>query len=128
LDPKCLLLVEDNSDFRIMMADSLSDAGFKVTEAENGDRAVEIIEHHDQIDLLLTDIQMPGSFDGNDVANCAKACHLGLPVVYVSGSPESLTNSIGPCDAFVLKPFRPSELVAVIQRLLAVVEAHGQPK
>jgi CheY-like chemotaxis protein len=125
LGPKCLLLVEDDFDFRMMMADSLSDAGFEVVEAKDGDQAVEIIEHRGRIDLLVTDIQMPGRCDGNAVATSAKACHLGLPVVYVSGHSESLTNSIGPCDAFVLKPFRPSELIAVVKRLLAVVEAHG---
>jgi CheY-like chemotaxis protein len=124
LDASYLLLVEDNSDFRMTLADSLSDAGFEVTEAENGDRAIEIIQHRDQIDLVVTDIQMPGGCDGNDVANCAKAFHIGLPVIYMSGSPEYLTNSIGPCDAFVLKPFRPSDVVTVIKRLLAGVEVH----
>ena len=119
--------MEDNSDFRTILADSFADAGFAVTEAESGDRAIEIIEHHSRIDLLVTDIQMPGRCDGNDVANCAKACHLGLPVVYVSGSPESLTNAIGSRDTFILKPFRSSDVVAAVKRLLAAVEMDRLP-
>jgi CheY-like chemotaxis protein len=105
------------------MVDSLSDAGFVVLEAENGDQAVKILAQHPRIDLLVTDIDMPGPCDGNDVAINAKAWHLGLPVVYASGSPERLTNTMGPSDAFLQKPFRHSEMIAVIIRLLAVTEA-----
>jgi CheY-like chemotaxis protein len=110
--------VEDESDLRTVMADSLSDAGFKVLEAEDGDHAVAILEDCERIDLLVTDIQMPGRCDGNVVAARARVSHLDLPVVYISGKPESLTNSIGPHDVFVAKPFRPSAVIAAIQRLL----------
>jgi CheY-like chemotaxis protein len=119
MSQKCLLLVEDEPDLRLTMADSFSDAGFNVVEAEDSDLAVRILEHHPQIDLLVTDIDIPGRWDGNGVAISAKAWHIDLPVVYVSGSPGKLTNAVGPCDAFLLKPFRPSEMITVIRRLLA---------
>jgi CheY-like chemotaxis protein len=108
--------VEDEAGFRMMMADSLLDAGFEVVEAENGDEAVNILKHHAKIDLLVTDIRMPGRYDGNEVAGCAKISYSGLPVVYVSGSPESLINPIGPSDAFFAKPFRVSEMIIAIDR------------
>jgi CheY-like chemotaxis protein len=119
MNQKCLLLVEDESELRLTMADSLSAAGFKVVEAEDGDQAVKILEHHPQIDVLVTDIDIPGRYDGNDVALSAKAWHFDLPVVYVSGSPERLTNTVGPSDTLFVKPFRHSEMIAVILRLLA---------
>ena len=122
---KCILLVEDESDLRVMMADSLSAAGFNVVEAEDGDQASEILEHHPQIDLLVTDIDIPGRCNGNDVAVNAKAWHFDLPVVYASGSPERLTNTVGPSDAFLLKPFRHAEMIAVILRLLAGTKTPG---
>jgi len=120
---KCLLLVEDEPNLRLMMADSFSDAGFEVVEAEDGDVAVKILECYPQIDLLVTDIDIPGRCDGNGLAISAKALKVDLPVVYVSGSPEKLTNAVGPCDAFFPKPFRASEMIAVIRRLLAGIEA-----
>jgi DNA-binding response OmpR family regulator len=125
MSQKCLLLVEDESDLRLMMADSLSDAGFNVIEAEDGDQAVKILERHPQIDLLVTDIDIPGRCDGNDVAISAKACHFDLPVIYVSGSPERLTNTVGPSDVFLLKPFRHAEMIAEIRRLLAGTKTPG---
>jgi CheY-like chemotaxis protein len=73
------------------MVDSLSDAGFVVLEAENGDQAVKILAQHPRIDLLVTDIDMPGPCDGNDVAINAKACTLVCrsftPVAVRKGSP-----------------------------------------
>lgn len=123
MSQKCLLLVEDEFDLRLIMADSLSAAGFKVVEAEDGDQAVRILERHPQIDLLVTDIDIPGRCDGNCVAISAKAWHFDLPVVYASGSPERLTNTVGPSDAFLLKPFRQSEMIAVVLRLLAGIKA-----
>jgi CheY-like chemotaxis protein len=123
MSQKCLLLVEDEPELRLMLADSLSAAGFDVVEAGDGDQAVEILERHPQIDLLVTDIDIPGRWDGNNVATSAKACQFDLPVVYVTGSPERLTNALGPGDAFFLKPFRHSELITVVRRLLAGIEA-----
>nr|WP_294526248.1 response regulator [uncultured Rhodopila sp.] len=125
MNQKCLLLVEDEYDLRLTMAECLSAAGFKVVEAEDGDHAVRILERHPQIDLLVTDIDIPGRYDGNDVAISAKAWHFDLPVVYASGSPERLTNTVGPSDAFLLKPFRQSEMIAVILRLLAGTKTPG---
>nr|WP_294516180.1 response regulator [uncultured Rhodopila sp.] len=123
MSQKCLLLVEDESDLRLMMADSLLNAGFAVVEAENGDQAVKILAQHPRIDLLVTDIDIPGRCDGNAVAISAKAWHFGLPVVYASGSPQRLANTLGPSDAFLQKPFRHSEMIAVVVRLLAATEA-----
>jgi two-component system, response regulator PdtaR len=119
MSQKRLLLVEDDVEFRLVMAESLADAGFAVFEAEDGDHAAEMLRRLDLIDLLVTDIEMPGRCDGNVVAARAKDCYCGLPVVYVSGQPGSVTNTIGACDAFVLKPFHPSSVIAIIRRLLA---------
>ncbi len=123
LNGKCLLLVEDDFDFRLVMAETLADEGFDVVAAQSGDEAVEILEHLEKLDLLVTDLQMPGRFDGNLVAREAKRQYPGLPVVYISGCPESLTNGIEPIDAFVCKPFSHRDFVGEIVRLLASVSA-----
>jgi CheY-like chemotaxis protein len=123
VNEKRLLLVEDDSELRFLIAEALFDAGFEVVEAEDGDQAVELLENLEQLDVLVTDIQMPGRLDGNDVATRARARHPGLPVVYVSGHPASLTNGIGPCDAFLCKPFCSFLVISEVARLLAVAEA-----
>ena len=116
---KRLLVVEDEFLILGLMTESLSEAGFEVLEAEDGDQAVQTLENADQIDLVLTDIQLPGPIDGNAVGAKAKQLHPNIPVIYVSGRPESLRNKVARQDAFVPKPYTPAQVIAIIQRLLA---------
>jgi CheY-like chemotaxis protein len=74
----------------------------------------------DDVDLVVTDIQMPGSRDGNAVAEAAKKKDPDIPVVYMTANPNSLRNRLGSRDAFLKKPFAPSEVLVVVRRLLAV--------
>jgi DNA-binding response OmpR family regulator len=120
---KRLLVVEDDTDFRDFLAEVLSDAGFDVVEAEDGDHAVKMLECIERLDVLVTDIEMPGHLNGNSVARLARHQHPSLTVVYVSGRPESLTNQIGPADAFIAKPFHSALMIFEIRRLLNLAEA-----
>ena len=66
----------------------------------------------------MTDMQMPGQADGNAVAARAKEIFPGIPVIYATGRPETLTNPVGCKDMVVRKPFGPSEILAAAMRLL----------
>jgi CheY-like chemotaxis protein len=77
-----ILVVEDEFLIRAMLSDYLQECGFKVLEASSGDEAVAIIENVDVvIDLVLTDIRMPGAMDGFGLAQWVRtnrphnACH-----------------------------------------------------
>jgi DNA-binding response OmpR family regulator len=115
LTEKRLLIVEDEAPLRELLAEYLVEAGFAVTEAEDADHAVAMLEG---IDLLITDLDMPGRLDGNAIATKAKVRHPGLPVIYASGRPERLTNRIDAHDAFVDKPFGPAQIAKLVRRLL----------
>jgi DNA-binding response OmpR family regulator len=118
VEGKRVLLVEDEVLIRLFVAESLSDAGFEVIEAGDGDQAMELLAALDRVDLLLTDIQLPSWADGNAVAAEAKRRCPGLPVIYATARPDSLKNKIADCDALVRKPYGPAEVLAVIRRLL----------
>jgi DNA-binding response OmpR family regulator len=118
---KRVLLVEDDALIRLWLADDLLDAGFDVVEAEDGDRAIVLMDQAVVFDLLITDISMPGRADGNAVAIWAKQRYPGLPVIYASGRPASLTNSLGLRDAFVPKPFSGTTIRGIARRLLDAV-------
>jgi CheY-like chemotaxis protein len=122
---KRLLLVEDDIEYRIVMAEALSDEGFDVHEADDGAAAIDILERLLRLDILVTDLQLPGGLDGNAVAHEAKRIHPLLPVLYISGNPAALTNPIGPIDAFVAKPFTSRRLSIEITRLLASANPLG---
>ena len=115
---KRVLLVEDELLNRMWLADDLAAAGFDVLEAEDGDQAMLLMDQTGALDLLITDIQMPGRTDGNLVATRAKQIHPGLPVIYASGRPASLRNIMGPQDAFIPKPFTGATILSTALRLL----------
>jgi CheY-like chemotaxis protein len=115
---KRILVVEDEVEIRLLLTEVLSDAGFDVVEAKDGDQAMQMLEQFESFDLLVTDIAMPGTADGNAVATRAKTLDPQIPVVYVSGRPESLHNNVGVGDAFIHKPFSLHDVVRVVRVLM----------
>jgi CheY-like chemotaxis protein len=113
-----VLLVEDEYLIRLWLADCLREAGFDVTEAENGDRALALLDIAEGFDLLITDLHMPGRADGNAVAAGAKLRYPGLPVIYATGRCDSLRNKLAACDALVAKPYTSTTMLTTAQRLL----------
>ena len=117
-----ILIVDDDKEFRLFMAETLTYAGFDVVEACNGSHAITILDRRNKLNALITDIQMPGLFDGNQVASRAKILYPDISVVYVSGSPDSLTNDISSQDIFLSKPFRSSLMISEVRRLLHLTD------
>jgi CheY-like chemotaxis protein len=114
-----ILVVEDDDLVRMLLTDALSDAGYETAEAWSGDQAIAMLDASGAFDLVLTDISMPGRADGNAVATRAKLAFPGMPVVYISARPDSLTNEIGCRDVFVRKPFILNSLMAIIGGLVS---------
>src|SRR3712207_2730154 len=81
---RLLLLVEDDPLVRTTLAEALGDAGFEVLEAEDAESALGMIAAHDDLAVLLTDINLPGA-DGFALARAARRLRPRLPVVYASG-------------------------------------------
>ncbi len=117
---KRVLVVEDEEIIRLILAETLGDEGYETVEAATGEEAVSLIDGQGAFDLVVTDIQMPGLMDGVAVGRHARLRDALIPVVYVTGRPESLAGlqSLGPHDALVRKPYGPRDILAVIARLL----------
>lgn len=116
-----VLLVEDETLVRELLAEVLSDAGHQVAEAGTGDEAAGLIKAPGGFDLVLTDIEMPGRLDGVAVARRARVLRPDVPVVFVSGYAEERvrTRHLGQPWAFIPKPFRLSGVLAAVRRLVA---------
>jgi DNA-binding NtrC family response regulator len=113
-----VLLVDDDSDVRCMLAISLSD-GFSLLVVSNGAEALKIIARQ-HIDLLLTDISMPG-INGFDLAEKATAMRPGLRVIYMTGHSDMAEDATRAKHGKLLtKPVRPSVLVAEIRSALGI--------
>ena len=115
-----VLLVEDEPLIRLVAAEMLHDEGFEVVEAADGAQAVKLIDSPGGFDLLLTDVQMPGSIDGIQVAIHARQRHPGIAVVVVSA--QSLNarrlSGLGARKAFVGKPYKLPVLMATLRDVL----------
>ena len=116
-----ILLVEDDPLIRDLLAEALNEAEFNVVEAGSAEEAIALLERRTDIRLLLTDVHMPGRFNGMDVARAARARCPELPVVFATGRPETLMDfdEFGEGDVCLAKPFSPSEAVAKIEALLS---------
>jgi CheY-like chemotaxis protein len=112
-----VLVVEDEALVRQMIAEELRDAGFHVLEADDGEAASTLLAAGGVVDVLFTDIRLPGPLDGWAVARLARALRATLPVIYATGYTVDRSAEV-PGAIFLHKPYLPSEVVATIGRLL----------
>lgn len=116
-----VLLVEDEEGVRRSTTRILEDAGYRVIQAENGVEGLRVFDS-EPIDILVTDLVMPGGVSGKALADQLRAKALALPVVFVSGySREAIAEKgvLPPSTALVKKPFRPSELLEAMAQAIA---------
>jgi CheY-like chemotaxis protein len=117
-----ILLVEDDELVRTYSADQLRSLGYRVLTAENGHEALAILGAQDDIDLLFTDIVMPGGMNGRELADAARTLHPGLKVLYTSGYTENAIVHHGRLDPGVQllsKPYGRQEISRRIREVLA---------
>ena len=117
--PRTILVVEDEILVRLMIADELRTAGFVVLEAINADEALVVLRGPERVDLLLTDVRMPGSGDGLTLAATGRATWPELKIILVSAH---LPNgpAAGVADAFFAKPYDVSALIDRVKELLVI--------
>jgi CheY-like chemotaxis protein len=115
-----VLLVEDEGVIRLVTGDALRDEGFEVIEAWNGDEGALMLDGPDHIDVLFTDVRMPGSLDGLDLAKLARRRFPTLPVLVVSGYAENLASrlaELNPPATFMGKPYDLTAVARALRRL-----------
>jgi len=114
-----LLFVDDESALRALMAERLSERGFEVSEAENGEKAVQLLDQF-AFDIVITDLRMPG-VDGGQVIEAARERYPGIIAIVITGygTVKDAVDAIkrGASD-FIAKPFQFDELMHVLQKAL----------
>ncbi|MBV8889018.1 MAG: response regulator [Alphaproteobacteria bacterium] len=125
---KTILVVEDDRDVREVALAVLEDAGYRVIEAANGDDAHRLLLAHPDlsIDVLFTDVVMPGRLDGIDLAQEARMLRPDLRILYATGFANLMrANRDRDLKGPVLrKPYRPGELHRALNALLDCGQDH----
>ena len=116
-DGPTILVVEDEFLVREMIAEELRDAGFAVLEAPDGEAAAGMLNGAARIDLLFTDIRLPGALDGWEIARLGRRARATLPVIYATGYTVDRTAEVEGA-IFLHKPYQPSQIIETIRRLL----------
>jgi two-component sensor histidine kinase/CheY-like chemotaxis protein len=113
-----VLVVEDEMVLRMRAVDIVEDAGFTPVEAVNADEAIAILESRSDIDLLFTDIQMPGSMDGLKLAHAVHARWPSIKIILVSGQVKP-SDAERPADSrFFGKPLGIGQMIHVLQAMI----------
>ena len=113
-----VLVVEDEMVLRIRAVDIVEDAGFVPVEAVSADEAIQILESRDDISLLFTDIQMPGSMDGLKLAHAVHTRWPHIKIVLVSGQ-LAVTETDKPQDSkFFPKPLDVHRMILELQEMI----------
>jgi CheY-like chemotaxis protein len=120
-EPRQVLVVEDEVLIRVIIADELREHGFGVLEAVNADEAFTLLQSQVPVDLLFTDVQLPGSMDGIALANLVRETRPGLKVIIASGRLPAGSYE-RTADAFFRKPYDLNAVVERIQQLLTAFE------
>jgi PAS domain S-box-containing protein len=117
-----VLVVEDEAVVRGLIVEVLSDLGYQALEAADGPGGLEILQSDRRIDLLVTDVGLPG-LNGRQVADAARALRPGLRVLFMSGYVENVAMASGafePGMAMITKPFA---MEAMANRIREIIEA-----
>jgi CheY-like chemotaxis protein len=121
-----VLVVEDESLLRLALADHLQGCGFTVLEACNAHEAIEILEAGREIDVVFTDVKMPGEIDGFGLAKWVRDNQPGLPVFVASGysGKFDLARELCAGEQFFAKPY---DLDLVVAKIREHMDARKKP-
>jgi two-component system, response regulator PdtaR len=117
--PPTVLIVEDEFIIALSAAEAMRKAGFETLEASNADDAVAILERRSDIDVVFTDIRMPGSMDGLRLAHCVRDRWPPMKIIVTSGHHVCRDGDLPAGGLFIAKPYSDQTLAMALERLLA---------
>jgi CheY-like chemotaxis protein len=116
-----VLVVDDEPTVRLLMVDLLQDAGYRVLEAPDGPAGLKILQSDTRVDLLLTDVGLPGGMNGRQVADAGRVVRPDLKVLFITGYAENAVignGQLAPGMQVITKPFAMEALANKVRDML----------
>ena len=116
-----VLVIDDEEPIRMLIGDVLGDAGYRILEAVDGPAGLKILQSEARIDLLITDVGLPGGFNGRQVADAARQTRPDLKVLFVTGYADNAAVGNGVLDpgmAVITKPFPMTALALRVREMI----------
>ncbi len=117
-----VLVIDDEHTIRTVIAEVLAEAGYQVMEAADGPSGLKILQAERRVDMLVTDVGLPGGMNGRQVADAARVARPGLKILFITGYAENAAVGKGYLDAgmeVLTKPFDMAELANKVEAMLA---------
>lgn len=112
-----VLVVEDETLIRMSIVDELEDAGFVVFQASNAAQAIEVLIANSSIEVMFTDVDMPGGVDGLKLAASVRDRWPPIKIVVTSGHRKVDVNALPVEACFVAKPYDPLAVIRSIREM-----------
>ena len=112
-----VLVVEDENLVRMVAMELVEEAGFQALEAANADEAIETLERTGAVDILLTDVRMPGSMDGLRLVSIVRRRWPYTKIIVASGHGGLEEAEAAGADRFFRKPFAAQALIGTLQEM-----------
>lgn len=116
-----VLVVEDEPLVRMFAIHFVEDAGFEVVEAADADQAVAILEARSDLQIMFTDIDMPGSMDGMKLARAVRDRWPPIEIIIVSGHRRPVDDDLPARAVFFPKPYDVDAVTAELNRMAALL-------
>ncbi|MET0182185.1 MAG: PAS domain-containing protein, partial [Caulobacterales bacterium] len=116
-----VLIIDDEAILRMLVVDVLEEAGYRVLQAATGPEGLRVLQSDKHIDLLITDVGLPGGMNGRQVADAARVTRPALKVLFITGFAENAAVGNGhlePGMIVVTKPFVITEFATKVRELI----------
>jgi len=116
-----VLIVDDEPSVRMLVSETLDELGYAVIEASDGASGLKLLQSDIRIDLLITDVGLPGGMNGRQMADAARQSRPGLKVLFITGYAENAAIGSGQLEAgmhVLTKPFNLDKLASRIKTII----------
>ena len=123
-----MLVIDDEHSVRLLVTEVLDSLGYTALEARDSNTGLAVLQSNARVDLLITDVGLPGGLNGRQIAEAARMQRPALKVLFITGYAESVATRNGSLPAgmqIMTKPFTMEELTMRIQRFLAESDGYA---
>lgn len=112
-----VLVIEDEANIRVLVAEVLGEEGFRVLTAADGAQGLKILQAPGRIDLLVSDVGLPGGLNGRQVADAARQVRPALKVLFITGYAENAAVGDGELEQGMAVMTKPFDVAALAKRV-----------
>jgi PAS domain S-box-containing protein len=120
-DGEVVLVIDDEPTIRMLVAEVLAECGFAVIEAQDGPAGLRILESNARVDLLITDVGLPGGMNGRQVADAARVHRPDLKILFITGYAENAVIGRGRLESGMFVLTKPFQMEIIAERICEII-------